>query len=266
MTIDGLDQLRGKLAAMSDRRFKAAVATGITRTAVAARDALKAELPKVFDRPTPYTMAQARYSAARADRLWAEVGFDIEAVTNERGVVQSYRGGQDTPASRYLGPGVYGGGRNVKRFERAMQASGYMPSGWVTAPGPGAKLDSYGNVSRGQVIQILSQLRITWTLGHTRNMAQPNDKRGQASARAAVKRAGGRYFVIPVGAGGKQPGVYLRDIGARHALLVLVFVKPPAYSRRLDFDGLMQGVAAQQLPGNVRRALAESLERMGGGA
>lgn len=264
--VAGLAEVRAQLAEMSDRRFAAAVATGITRTAVQARQALREELPRAFDRPTTYTLNQARYTPATAQRLWADVGFDIDAVQDARGAVTGYRKTGDTPASKYLAPGVEGGPRNTKRFERAMQAAGYLPAGWVAAPGPFAKLDAWGNVSKGQIIQILSQLRVQLVAGTTRNMARPDDKRGAASARAAIKRAGGRYFVQPVGAKGiKQPGVYLRDpFGGRAPMLVMAFVRTPSYTRRLDFDGLMRRVADQHLGDNINRSLGESLARLRG--
>lgn len=272
--LTGFAEARAQLAEMSDRRFAAAVATGITRTAAQARQALREELPRAFDRPTPYTLNQARYTPATAQRLWADVGFDIDAIQDARGAVSGYRKTGDTPASKYLAPGVEGGPRNTKRFERAMQAAGYLPTGWVAAPGPAAKIDAWGNISKGQIIQILSQLRVQLVAGTTRNMARPDDKRGAASARAAIKRAGGRYFVQPVGAKGiKQPGVYLRDIGTGfegasrgQVLLVLAFVRTPTYTRRLDFDGLMRRVADQHLGDNINRALNESLARLKGGA
>lgn len=267
LTVDGLADVRQQLQGFSDRRFAWAVAAGITRTAVRAHQALRAELPRVFDRPTPYTINQARYTPARDDRLWAEVGFDIAAVQDARGAVTGYRRTTDTPASKYLAPGVEGGPRNTKRFEAAMRAAGYLPSGWVAVPGPFAKLDGYGNVSKGQVMQILSQLRVQLLAGSDRNMARPTDKRGAASARAAIKRAGGRYFVRPVGGKGvRVPGVYLRDPFNRAGLmLVLAFVRTPVYRRRLDFDGLMRGLAQQHLGADIEAAVSASASRLSGG-
>lgn len=260
LTLDStsLQQWPSSLADFSTRRLNAAIATALTRTAVEVKEAVHAELPRVFDRPTPYTLNSLYVRPATASRLWAEAG------------VKDDLAGSGTPATKYLGPEVYGTARNTKRFEAAMRAAGYLPNGWVTAPGPAAKIDAYGNVSRGQIIQVLSQLRITLTAGYTRNMAHPDrnaltgkikDGPNSAKVRAAVKRAGGRYFVRLPGSGG-QPGVYLRDIGSRHALLVFVFVRPPVYARRLDFDGIGKRVSDQRLIPNLDRAISESAARL----
>lgn len=58
--IKGLDELRRDLAQFSDRRFRAAVATALTRTAKKVQDEMRDELRTVFDRPTPFTLNAMR--------------------------------------------------------------------------------------------------------------------------------------------------------------------------------------------------------------
>ena len=93
-TIDGQAALRKQIESFSERRIAAVVATALTRTAVEVKDALRAELPRVFDRPTPYTLNSLFVKPARADRLQAETYFKDDSA------------GSGTPATKYLLPQV----------------------------------------------------------------------------------------------------------------------------------------------------------------
>lgn len=252
-------EVRAQLAQFSDRRFNAAMATALTRTAVQVRDAVQAEMPRVLDRPTPYTTRQLRYVPAKADRLAAAVGFNVVNVTDERGATIAFRdlGPGETPAGKYLQPNIEGGARRLKRLEVALRALGALPDGWLAVPGQGAALDAYGNVSRGQVVQVLSQLRVQLVAGTNRSMS--GDARKQI---AAQRRAGGRYYVVPPGKGKVQPGIYQREFVGRNITPVFIFVRGANYKRRFDFDGVSQRLAEQALPVEVNRAVAESLARL----
>lgn len=254
-----IDEVRKQFAEFSDRRFAASMATALTRTAVQVRDAVQAEMPRVLDRPTPYTLRQLRYVPARADRLAAAVGFNVVNVTDERGSTIAFRelGPGETPAGKYLTPQIEGGTRRLKRLEVALRAVGALPDGWLAVPGQGANLDAYGNVSRGQVVQVLSQLRIQLVAGSNRNMS--GDARKQI---AAQRKAGGRFFVVNPGQGKLQPGIYQREFIGRNITPVFIFVRSANYKRRFDFDGLSRRVADATLPQEIDRALAESLSRL----
>ena len=251
-------EVRRQLAEFSDRRFNAALATALTRTAVQVRTEVLASLPRLLDRPTPYTLRQLRYVGATADRLAAAVGFNVASVTDQRGAPIGYRdlGPGETPAGKYLQPQIEGGSRRLKRLEVALKAIGALPAGWFAVPGAGASIDAYGGVSRGQIVQVLSQLRVQLVAGSQRNLA--------AGARgiAAQRKAGGRFFVIRPGEGRGQPGIYQREFIGRNVTPVFIFVKSVAYSKRFDFDRIAGGLADQVLPVQIQRSLAEQLERL----
>ena len=244
--IKGMDQLRAQLDGFSDRRFAAAVATALSRTASALKVHYQGKLHDIFDRPTPYTLNSLFVKPAKADDLVAAVWFKDDRAASQGGI----------PATKYLMPQVRGGDRGLKRVERQLNMAGHLPDGYVTVPGQGARIDQYGNMERGQLIQILSQLRITAVSGFTRNMAF--DARKQISAQ---RRAGGRFFVMPVG-GRAAPGVYMREFTGRNITPVLMFVKRAAYQRRFDFDGIGQQFVNDRLPGEMRRAFDEHKARM----
>ncbi len=249
ITVDlwGLDRAqRGLVDRFSPRRLNAAAATALTRTAVDVRDAERQEVRRVFDRPTPYTQNSLYLRPATAQRLEAEVYFKDDAG----------RGG--IAATTYLLPQVEGGNRSHKRVERLLQMAGHLPQGWYATAGQGARLDAYGNVSRGQIIQVLSQLRISAVSGFTRNM--PFDGRKQI---AAQRRAGGRFFVVKPG-GKIQPGIYQRELTGRNISPVFIFVRSASYQPRLDFHGLAKRVAAERLPVHLQRSIEEHAARLAG--
>lgn len=261
ITFTGLDDLVGKLESegFSERRIAATMATALTRTAVKLRDAEKQHLETVFDRPTPYTVRQLKYVAATANKLAAAVGFGVEAVQDANGNVIRYRdmGPDSTAAGQYLAPQMTGGSRRAKRLEVALRATGALPSGWLVVPGAGAALDAHGNVSRGQIIQVLSQLRIQLLAGSDRNMST----RDRSSAIAAQRRAGGRFFVVPPGSRIK-PGIYQREFMGKNITPVFVFVRSAMYQARYDFYGHINDGANRLLPEEMSKAIGEQLQRL----
>ncbi|GAB1389855.1 MAG: hypothetical protein AMXMBFR78_11310 [Rubrivivax sp.] len=249
MEVHGLTEVQKALTErFSPRRLNAVMATALTRTAQDVREAVRQELPRVFDRPTPYTLNSLFVRPATAQRLQSEVYFRDE--------LAEYKGG--IAATKYLLPQVEGGSRNLKRFEVLLRQAGHLPPGWFAVPGDGARLDAYGNVNKGQIIQVLSQLRITAVGGFTRNMRFEAGKQI-----AAQRRAGGRFFVIKPG-GQVQPGVYQREFTGRSITPVCIFVRRATYRPRLDFEGIATKVATQRLPGHVQRAIDENLARLAG--
>jgi hypothetical protein len=251
---------------LSQNRINAAVATGLTRTAVQVREAERDAMMQVFDRPTPYTL----------NSLWLQPASGSQSSTGTALIPGSVKGstrlarskfleaqvylkddsaGSGTPATVYLRPQIEGGARGMKGLEKALSAVGYLPSGWRVIPGKGARLDAYGNVSRGQIIQVLSQLRVSMVAGFKRDMSFDPKK-----ARRAQRRAGGRFFVMPAGSRA-QPGVYQRKFDERDIVPIFVFVRKATYRQRFDFFGIGERVALANLKQNVGAALIEQIKR-----
>lgn len=244
--ISGIDAATQELVSrFSARRLNAATATALTRTALDVREAVKREMRAVFDRPTPYTMGSLYVRPAAANKLWAETYFKDD------------RAGSGTPATYYIVPEVEGGPRRVKRFEASLQAAGLMPKGWLAMPAAGARLDAYGNVSKGQIIQILSQLRVRLTAGYERKMSF--DSRKQI---AAQRTAGGRFFAVKKGNSRLLPGVYQREFMGRNITPIFIFVSGAGYRPRLDFYRVARTEVEARLPVHVARALGDSAARL----
>jgi hypothetical protein len=262
-----LTRIRDTFATFSDRRFSAGLATALTRTAQAVQKAEVAEMRDVFDRPTPYTLNSIFVKPAIAANLEAQAG-----------IKDDYGGSRSALA--WLRWHITGGQRTPKAFEKLLMRAGAMHTEQRVVPGKFARLDAFGNISRGQIVQILSQLRIDTTAGSTRSLPRVLKGDNKATARAKANtirrsygRAGGRYVAFPNGRGRLKPGVYLNEghnFGAKvgygnssRMRPVLVYVSKAEYEAgNFDFDYVGRRVVERELPLQVNRALQEHLQRL----
>lgn len=188
------------------RQVPFVTAFALTSAMKDAREGERTTMRSVFDRPTPYTLNALQVRPATKRKLVAELGF------------KEFGG---TPAWKYLGPQVEGGRRHKKRFERALEAAGILKGDEFAVPAKGATLDGYGNMSRGQLVRILSSLgaMTDTTQNTTRRPKRSNRKRNLD------------YFVLR---DTRAPnGVYLRE--GRRAKPVLLFVKGVSYTKRFPY-------------------------------
>ena len=243
--ISGLKELQAELAGFSERRLRAAAATGLTRTANRMAVEWQKEIDTKIDQPTVFTKKAVRVEKARADKLTAKVA--LKDVNRSGGLSQN----------EYLQQHELGGSRLVKKFERALIASGAMPQGYITVPGKGADRNGYGNVPRSIIIAVISQLGTDFSVGYQQTISKDAAKRAKSQA-----RHGKRYFVMPVGNGRVSPGVYTRGAD-RTMKMVFAFKQVVNYSRKLTLqdaakESRVQTIAAQEFD----RAISESMARM----
>lgn len=230
----------------------------LTRTARDIRDAEQDEIRDVFDRPTLFTQRAPFFKGATKAKPEALVGLkdDLSGGASGR-----------APAT-YLEPQIEGGRRRFKGFEEALRRAGAMPPFKFAVPGKFARLDAYGNISRGQIIQILSQLRTGTNAGFTRNLPVPGaakyedqNKRALKTIRSAYSRAGGQYFAVPFRRGRLQPGIYQRrgfgKLGDAAPRPVIRFVDSVQYDDRFDFFYVAQSTAERRFEANLDAALAQ---------
>lgn len=264
VTVDPTDlqKITQLVAGFSERRFSAAVATALTRTAKAARDTVRAATPQYIDRPTPFTQRGHFFSGANARRLSARVWFGRDD-------------GVGAARGKFLSPQIEGGGRGLKRFEKALQARGAMPQGHFAVPGPGAKLDAFGNMSPGQITQILSQVGTELQAGFTRTLRRKRDETAKQFAsrrRRAFGRAGGQYVAVPQARGKLRAGIYLaggRDFGRlgygrkKGAMVPVLFFQPNvSYRIRFPWYDIVGRVVQDRMGVELRRAVEESADRL----
>lgn len=242
--VTGFKELQEDLKDFSARRLNAAVATALTRTASITAKGWQGNIDTTIVGPTERTKRAVGFTGANANRL-------------ESTVFLKDANGAASPAV-YLRPQELGGDRNVKKFERALIASGAMPSGYVTVPGRGARLDSYGNVSRGQLVAVVRALGAQFSPGYQQVISKSVSKRLATQA-----KQGRQYVVVTPALSAKlrtSPGIYERMADGRR-IAIFLFKAGVTYRKRL---GLMAQVAdvERTLSTEVTRAISESAVRL----
>lgn len=221
-----------KLLGAQAKQVPFASAVALTRTAGIVKEAEVREMRDVFDSPTPYTLTSVYVKAATKANLNAVVWLKDFAA-------------KATPASAYLLPQIIGGTRRPKRFEKALQAVGALPPGYRVVPGDAAKLDGFGNIDRGQIVQILSYFKAFPEAGYKANMT---DKRRQKLAKGSKAKQGFAYFVGRPG--DRLPlGIWQRFKFASGSAIkpVMIFVPSTIYGKLFDFQYVANKVVDREL-------------------
>lgn len=225
-----------------------AAAAALTRTAIDdVRPSIRAEMQRVFDRPTAYTLNSMFVKGATKNNLEAKVWLKDNPF------------GKGTPADRYLAPQIFGGERRQKGMERALQAARLMPAGHFAVPAAGAQLDANGNVKRSQIVQILSQLRAQLGAGYESRAS------GSAASRRTIRRQGQTYFALPVRTKGLAPGIYLKKQFAMGSAIrpVFLFVSQVRYRPRLRFFEVGEAAARSAFPAHFDAEMERIVARLG---
>ena len=230
-----------------------AMRTAINKTAVKAQKAIKAEMPKVFDRPTNWVLNSLRIKYAEKTKVLSELSAEI--AYKDRNTAESSRS--------MIEPHVFSGKRSYKAMEVRLMRVGILPRGYNAVPGEAAKLDAFGNMNKGQITQVLNVLGTYTEAGYNK----ANEKTIKRLAKGSVKKniAGFVYWVNPVGpskAKHLQPGVYQRVKSPLGTVLkpVLIFVKQAQYRKRLDFFGIGKRVVNREFAGEFNSAFDAALK------
>lgn len=213
-----------------------ATAKALTQTGQRVKDAIRATMQVGFDRPTPYTLGSVFLKPATKTNLVAEVSL------------KNYSS-KGAPPSVFLAPQVFGGARQPKASEKLLQRKGVLPGGMLWVPGSGVRLDSFGNMSRGQIVQVISALQANSAAGYTAN------KSYRIGARKNLNTDG--YFVGKPGGGRLPLGVYLRT--KTGLLPIMIFVDHANYNVRLPFSEIATTVYATNFQQVFNQALRDAL-------
>ena len=240
ITVDSnINEVRAALAGISEE-LPRMMRNAINDTAFKVREAEQAELRRALDRPTPWTIRTIYVTKATKERLSAVVG-PTDHFT---------RGGfsyNQTPWERVIAHHVYGGPRQHKAFERRLHAAGILPAGWFAVPGPGARLNQYGNISPGEIVQIL-----TWVNAMGMYAGDNTNRRDrQTRRRNAMDRRGEGYFAAIPGrplTRHLHPGIYKRYSRQRSIAPVMLFVSSVNYRQRVEWFEVGERTVQQHYP------------------
>jgi len=219
--IKGLEEVKKSLGNMA-RQLPYATAIALNKTAKAVQKELTAEMSRTFDRPTPFIKKSLYIRPASKQNLIAEVGVKDEA-------------------TKILVHQIYGGQRVMKRSEK------WLRHYWTL--GAGARLNQYGNISPGQITQILSV---------TKTHPDPYSWTTKRSRKRNKKLPG--YFIIRKGLTkrGLHPGVWQR-VGKKSVKPVLIFGREPHYRPRYKFFEVAIHTVRKEWNGLFNEALANAL-------
>lgn len=237
-----------------ERQVPYATSLALNRTASAIQKALVEQMGQVFDRPTPYTLRSLRLQRATKQNLTASVAYKDFA-------------GKGTAASKYLRPQVDGGKRRQKRFENALGRIG--PSGYYV-PAGGADQDAYGNMSRGQIVKLLSYLQAFGEQGYRANATDKSRARTAKVRRseAGYRRINGVVYFISRGKGtvsGNRtqhlPAGVWRKTGTHGADVapVLLHVDNVNYTKRLPFYETADEVYGKRFEDEFTQAFEQAM-------
>ena len=224
--IKGLDAVKAQLQ-RELKQVQFATAVALTSTARDVQQAVRVEMARVLDRPTPYALSGLVVRPATRANL--------EATVQLRDV------GRNPPAVVF-GQQFTGGGRTRKAIELRFASAGLITGSEYLAPGPAAQLDRFGNVSRAQAVAILRAL----------GLLKPPASR--STRPRAVRPA--EFFWSP---GGRLRRGLWQRIG-RSVRLVLMPVARPSYRPTIDMLSTARPIVAARFAAHFdqayRRALA----------
>jgi hypothetical protein len=211
-----------------------AISLALNKTAKLVVDAQVKEMQDVFDRPTPWTLKGVGSQPSTKTDLRAFVFL------KDRSAVSSGH-----PADVYLAPQIRGGDRNLKAFELAFRSAGVLPSSYFMVPGQGASMDQYGNMNRGQIVQLLSYFR---ALGSTYQAGFTGNRRKD-------KRTPVGYFAAQPG-GHLTPGIYERVTFAGGSKIkpLIIFVDAVHYEAIYDFNFVGKTTVEREFPAQLAAA------------
>jgi hypothetical protein len=215
---------------LTQSRISLATAMALTWTAQDVRSAEQQEMRSVFDRPTNYSLNAFQMTPATRENLVATVE-------------QKSASGSSHPRT-WFNPQVHGGARRSKAFESALAARLGLPIGTMQVQlGAGAKLDAFGNLSRGQLGQILSDLGARQTDPH-QNATDQSRRRNRRARHFVMKDKSGRPKFVAV------------RMGAGFQIVLVLDTKVASYRPRFDFYGVAKRTSQARMPVNLAQAMA----------
>ncbi len=238
--ITGLDQVRQQLGSAA-RQVNFAASRAINTTAFAINDRLKKEMASTFKGgATAYSLRA--FSVTKADKVSLTATVSLRTDAPEGG------GTQYAKALAHL---FTGGQRKYKKLEGWLRARSLLPSGLTVAPGAGMPLDTFGNMRRTALTEMLG------VIGSQRSNLRVYRKTGAGKAQKAV----GYFVALPGDKSKKHPGIYKRvESGTSSTLQPMVlYIDPVNYRKLIDIAKLGNEVVANTFQAAFDKELAAAL-------
>jgi hypothetical protein len=213
---------------LQKKQLPYATALALTRTTQTIQKLQVREMERVFDSPTRFTLRGTRIKPASKKKLESSVEFKDWIP-------------KGTAPDTYLAAQITGGQRNRKRSERWLQGRRLISSGESLVPSKHARLNKFGNVTRGRTTKMLSNLNAQYD-----RRQNTTDSKKRAYFIATIK--GRRAVWERYGRGGKSVRPFM-----------IITSNQPNYSRAYDFHGLSKRHAQRLFPRKFDEALRHAL-------
>lgn len=226
-----------KLDKDTQKQARYAAMKALNSLAKIAQQEVKKEMLLNFDRPTPFTLNSTFIKYANKLNLTAQIYIKDIELAKSKSLAES------------IGHQFSGGSRLRKRLEYWLEKAGYISGNEFVVPGAGADLDQYGNMRRGQIQKVLSQLSAGSDAASYRS----------GSARSKSKRAVSGYFWSR---GGKlKRGVWMRVNFASGSAVkpVLLVVQVPKYRQRINMEAIGVRVVDRDFGREFNKEFAQAM-------
>ena len=226
--VDGTTEVKKMfedLLGTGDRSADKCLSVTVNQTAYHVQQKLKSTIDIVFDKPTPMTKSAIRYQkrSTTKNQPSAFVYVNDHPATGALAPVH------------WLWPNIHGVSRELKPSEKSLIRFNKMPKGKMTRPGPDMPINQYGNITRGNMVKLMSRL-------------------GALEFGSATKADGFSYWA-------DEHCVFRRKFGSSgRPQTMLVYIRQSRkYSKRFDFYGVGQKEAEKVMPDEARKALDYAL-------
>ena len=224
-----LHRLTKDLNDVEKKQIPFAMSLALNETATIGQAAGVKEMKRVFDRPTPFILNSLRVKRSSKNRLIAEVGF------------KDVFGRFGSAVEDTLKPNIEGGSRKPKASEMTLRRAGILGSDEFIVPSRALRLDRFGNIPKGTMNKIISNIGASSERGFTSNTPAAN-----RTLKYIVGEVDGTRGIWSVQSNKWKP--------------VLIFVKQPRYKARFDFYGVTQREIDKGFAGAMRRSLKRALD------
>lgn len=221
INVQGIAGVRAMLRRLDEEQLPFAMALGLTQMAQRVKEAEVEEMKQVFDRPTPFTLNSLFLKPATKTRQQSQVWLRDFAA-------------KGTPATKYLLPQIMGGEREPKRSEKHLRRRGILRDNEFLVPARTAPLDRYGNISRANIVAMLSNLGAQF---------DPLQNTTTAQKRFFAQRSGGRLIIFRRVRGRVEP--------------FMISVRSPRYKKRFAFFD----VSDRTVNENFREVFGSAIEQ-----
>jgi hypothetical protein len=250
--IDGVEKATLLLSGQA-KQVEYAEAVARHRVGHAVRKQIETAIATGFDRPTPW-FQKAIYVRPYRPTKGADVAVFLKDVGagSTGGTMRDIQYSQPEPGSTadILGHHFSGGSRKRKKIEEAFTRAGLIKGHELLVPGPDARLDRYGNISRGQVQQIYAALYL---------YRDPYQNRTRSRRSQRNDAAAGRMFW----SNGDHPMKVRRGLWAtsrsKQLQLLLIPIPQAVYRQRIDMPAIAKQRVAADFDRGFRAALQQAL-------